>query len=306
MGVFGGVVLMYTGAVGSLITVLVWLVGEPDTSSARVHFDAIAVLVPLALAGAALWWYHRTVLGPRRDADRTETDRLYAYLVAFVAALVTTGSLITLGVVVLSLLAPADAVSREAATSNIVLAAVALLVFGGPTWFLQWRDLEVRVAADDAEARSRVRRLYLLVLLAIAGTVAFAAGIATLSTVLGAITGERGGSVARNLRIPLASLVGAAGLGVYHLQRYRAERHLFDRERLRDVTVVVPRGTDLSLLEGLAGVALTRMDAVTHDNGVVDAAAVAAAIEASDAERLLIVVSGDSIDAIPLAPEQGS
>ena len=300
VGVFGGVVLMYVGAVGTLVSVLVWFFGEPDTTSARVHFDAVAVLVPLAVAGAALWWYHRTTLGPRRDADRTETDRLYSYLVAGIAAIVTTGSLITLGVVVLSLLAPADAVSRDVATGNIVLATIALLVFGGPTWFFQWRDLERRVAVDEAEARSRVRRLYLLVMLAIAGTVAFAAGIATLSTVLGAMTGERSGSVAGNLRVPLASLVGAAGLGVYHLRRYRVERHLFERDVPREVTIVVPRGTDIAALEQLPGVVITRLE--TPANGAaVDLDAVEAAIRESESDRLLVVTRGESIEAIPLA-----
>jgi hypothetical protein len=301
VGVFGGVVLMYVGAVGALVSVLVWLFGEPDTTSARVHFDSIAVLVPTALAGAAVWWYHRTTLGPRRAADRTETDRLYSYLVAGVAALVTTGSLITLGVVVLSLLAPATAVSRDVATANIVLAAIALLVFGGPTWFIQWRDLEQRVGADEAEARSRVRRLYLLVMLAIAGTVAFAAGIATLSTALGAITGERTGSVAGNLRVPLASLVGAGGLGVYHLRRYRTERHLFERDVPREVTVVVPRDTDLALLDELQGIAITRLEAQSANGTSVDLGAIQAAIRESEAERLLVVALGESIEAIPLA-----
>jgi hypothetical protein len=301
VGVFGGLVAMYVGAVGALTQSLVWFFGEPATSSARLYFEDVVALAAAALGGAVVWWYHRTVLGPRRDEDRTEVDRFYDYLVAGVAGLVTTGALITLGVTVLSLLTPATAVSNEAETSNIVLAAIALLAFGGPTWYVRWRELQLRREGVEAEARSPVRRFYLLVLLAVAGSVAFAAGIATLSAVLGATTGERSGSLIGNLRIPLASLVGAVALGYYHLRLYLDERDLFVRQVSREVTIVVPAGADLAEVEALPALAISRMDMAPDGLGDVDTAAIARAIAVAEGDRLLVIVREDGVETIRLA-----
>lgn len=301
VGVFGGLAMMYVGAVGSLVHVLIWLFGDPDSNSARRFFEDVFALGPSALVGAAVWWYHRAELGPRRDADRTEIDRLYSYLVAGVAALVTTGALITLGVVVLTLLTPATAVSSDASSSNIVLSAIALALFGAPTWYVSWRDAQAQVAEYEAEASSRTRRLYLLAMLAIAGSVAFAAGIATLSAVLGAVTGERSGSLVGNLRIPLASLVGAGALGWYHLRLYLAERSRFERTQIREVTLVVPSGVDIGPVEELVGVAVSRIDMAPDGLDDVDIAAVVAAVESSDARKLMAIVREGDVELIPLA-----
>ena len=301
VGVFGGLVTFYVGAVGALTQVLVWFFGDPDTTSGRLYFEDVARLSAVAVGGAVVWWYHRTVLGPRRDSERTEVDRLYDHLIVGLAALVTTAALITLGVVVLSLLAPATAVSRSEDTGNIVLAAISLLLFGAPAWVLRWRELQARCAADETEARSPTRRFYLLLMLGLAGTAAFIAGIVTLAVVLGGITGERTGSVVGNLRVPLAILVGAGALGWYHLRLYLAERDQFTRPAVREITLVVPAGVDISDVEALPGLAISRMDMAPDGVHEVDADQVEQAIAAVEGERLLAIVRADGIETIRLA-----
>ena len=72
VGILGSVTMIYVGTVGALIRVTVWFVGRPDTSSGAEYFRDSSALLPIAIAGAGVWWYHRAVLGPRRTAERGE------------------------------------------------------------------------------------------------------------------------------------------------------------------------------------------------------------------------------------------
>ena len=301
VGVLGGVSLMYVGAVGWLISVLVWFLGEPATDSASRFFRDSAALGPIAVVGATTWWYHRAVLGPRRDEDRSEVDRLYDYLLAGVAVLVSAGAVTTLLVVVFSLLAPSSAVSAEFETANIVLSALALLAVGAPTWYLRWSDLQRRVAAASAEALSPVRRIYIFVILGVGGSVAFVSGIATLSVVFGAATGEQIGSVMASLRYPLAVLVGSIAFGGYHLRGYLLERNTVDRPRRRELIVVARDDADLVSLEALPGITLSRMVTSDADVRPPDAAAVAAALENMECDRALVIDRNGDLGVIALS-----
>lgn len=300
VGVFGGLAALYIGSVGSLVAVLVWFLGDPGSDSAARFFSDVAGFLPLAIVGAAVWWYHRTVLGPRRDDQRTEIDRLYDYLVAGIAALVTTAAFATLLVVLFSLVAPASATRGDAATSNIALTAVALLLTGGPTWYLRWREIQGRQGLP-AEALSTVRRVYIFTMLGIGGTAAFVSAIATLTVVFGELTGERSGSVMGTLRYPLAILLGAGTLAGYHLWVFRNEREAPGRPRRRQLVVVAGVDDDLGALEAMPGVSVTRMTTTDTTVTAPDADAVAAALEASDAARALVIARNGHIDVITLS-----
>lgn len=301
VGVFGGLITFYLGAVTALAQSLIWILGDPGRVAGRVHFEDVATFAAVGVGGALVWWYHRIVVGPRRDERRTEIDRLYDHLVVGVAALVTTSALITLGIVVLSLLAPPAAVAGEAEASNLVLSALSLLVFGTPTWFVRWRELQRRRRVEEIEARSPTRRFYLLVILALSGTVAFISGIVTLAAVLGSMTGERTGSLLADLRVPLAALVGGGALGWYHLRLYLDERHLFARAALREITLVVPAGADLGELEAVPGFAITRIDMAPDGATVVDIAEIERTLAAVEGERVLAIVRPDGVETIRLA-----
>lgn len=301
-GVLGGLITMVAGAGYSLYLILEWPYGEPGTTSAVAHFHGLSGAFAAALVGLGIWRYHRAVIGPSANRQRSEIDRAYDYLVAAVGLATMAVALVLVVVAGFEALAPASASSSDASSANTLLAAITLLVVGTPVWATTWWRVQ-RIAATNgkAEVGSAVRRTYLFAIFGIGGVVAFGALIALLGVVFEAMSGETAGrSVAEDLAVPVALLLTTAAGAVYHWLIYRGERQVTVRAARRDVLLVGDGGAVAPEIAERAQVrvrTLHRLDLA--EGSSLDVDAIVTAIDRVEGEHLLVLAGGDEVQVVP-------
>ncbi len=300
IGILGGLVAAVTGGAVTLFLVLQWMFGDPDTTSAAAHFQDASPAFAAAIIGVAAWFYHKTVLGFDRSQHRTDVDRVYDYLVSGVALATVAGALTTLIVAVFSIFSSNDVVADGSSDINIVIAAVTLLLVGAPLWAVAWRRAQQALAASpESEGSSSARRVYLFAVFGIGGAIAFGALTRLVFVLFEAALGERsGGALLDDLQIPFALLVTTGAVAAYHWSVYRAERATVEPVTWRDVTLVWAGGAT-GEIEKQAHVrvrSIQRLDTTT----VPSVDAIVAAIDGAEGVQLLVVVSPDGVEAIPV------
>jgi hypothetical protein len=228
VGVGGSLVLAVVGLSVTLYQVLVWLVGEPAWSSAADHFRGTPVAGACVVVGAVSWWYHRRVLA-HATAGRSEVTRVYEYLMAGVALVAAAAGVSLVLIAVVEAAVPPAAVERGTSVVNAVLAAVTLLVVGGPLWWLFWSRIGrvTRAEGGGAELASPTRRIYLFVLFGLGGVVAVVAVlVAAFLGIQGALRDGFVPEVLRAVRVPVAILLATGATAGYHWVVYRHDRQV--------------------------------------------------------------------------------
>jgi hypothetical protein len=309
-GVAGGLVTAIGSASTLLHTVLVWLVGDPRSTVAAVHFRSAPTSAAAAVVGTLIWWYHHAVLESAGvAAGRSEVRRVYEYLMAAIGLLAAAAGLVTL----LASLGEAAAGRPLAGAGavNTLLAAVTLIVVGGPVWWVYWRRIRsAAVQAPAAELASPTRRLYLFVLFGVGGVAAVVALIVGVYLLFeDMVRGTAGSETLRRMRFPVGIVVTTAAISAYHWAVYRE-----DRRQLPAVTEA--RGPGYVLLLGPAGPAVATE--VAHrtrgrvqswslaDGGPPGATAtwsaddVMAALDGVAAEEVVVLAEGDGLRVIPV------
>ncbi|SDB81263.1 hypothetical protein GA0111570_103247 [Raineyella antarctica] len=224
LGVGGGLVLALLGASLLLWDTLVWFVGDPGQTTARLHFAGATSQFAAVLAGALVWWYHRSALAHGGTTGRTEVQRVYEYLVSAIGLGATAAGVGTVLVALIESVTPGVDVGMS--VRNTLLSAVTLLVVGIPVWLTFWLAIRRKVAADPpAEVASRTRRIYLALLFGLAGV---AAAIALIIVAIGlmqdVVVSQVSGATLRSMRYGLGVLVAAAAVSTYHGTVWREDR----------------------------------------------------------------------------------
>jgi len=271
IGVLGGLITAVSAGSTALFSVLQWLFGEPDTASAARHFDLLPGTITAAVVGVVLWIYHRTVL---REAGeiRTETDRVYDYVVAAVGLLAAGGGIATLLVALFEAISPSGLVETGGGTTNVLVAAVTLLVVGGPLWWFFWSRIQRSSALDAvAELGSPTRRVFLFALFGVGGVVALISLIVLVfiafeDLIGGSVTGE----TFREIRIPLALVITTGAIAWYHWRVFDADRESAPspewRSPLREVIVLGSADLAAAIGDGLH-VRVQRWEPVPMESG---------------------------------------
>ncbi|HHC09043.1 MAG TPA: hypothetical protein ENK55_10055 [Actinobacteria bacterium] len=283
-----GPVLVSTGVVlvaGALVLfqLLVWFVGDPGTATAVEHFGSLPGRLAAVTVAAVIWIHHRLVLR-RRSMDRREPDRVYDYLLAgagLAAFAVGLWRLLDAG------LPPAELVLTGGGSINQVLGAVTALLVGGAVWWFHWRRCEA-ARIDPAEVASPSRRVYLVAVLAVAGTMGFVAAIGIVRGVFVALLG--GGLAWAVLRGALVSALTAVVIGGYHLQVWRADRRrgVATPVGVRELVLVATNAVEAAAaLRRLVDARVRPMVAATGPP--VDPDRIAAALDGVEARRVLVV-----------------
>ncbi len=254
-GVGAGLLVAVVAASTLLYSVLVWLVGEPGTSSAAEHFDGAPGAAAGVAVGALVWWYHAAVVragaGGEGGGPRTEVHRVYEYLMAAIGLLAAAGGLLTVLAAFVEAATGATLVGGDAV--NTLLAAATLVGVGGPVWWLYWRRVQAAAGRAPAEElASPTRRLYVLVLLGL-GVVAGVVALVTTVFLLfvDVVAGTLGAETLRRMRFAVGVLLTAAAVGAYHAAVYR------DDGARRPAAVEAP-GPRYVLLVGSAGPEVAR------------------------------------------------
>ncbi len=302
-GVLGGLVAAVTGGAFTLFLILTWVFGDPDATTAAAHFQDSATSIAAGIIGVAVWFYHRAILGFDRAKVRTDIDRIYDYLVSGVALATVAGALTTLIVAVMSVFESSDAVSRGGSDVNIVIAAITLLLVGGPIWAIAWRRAQTALAANpDEESSSSSRRIYLFAVFGIGGAIAFGALIRLVFVLFEAMLGERsGGTLLADIEIPIALLATTSGVAAYHWSVYKAERRTVQEPATRRNVTMVWAGGDVRQLEDRSHVRIRSIlrtdiaDTPSQD-------AIVAAIDDAEGDVLMVVVGAAGVEVIPVAP----
>ncbi|MGZ4494615.1 MAG: DUF5671 domain-containing protein [Nocardioides sp.] len=304
-GVAGGLVTAIVSASTLLYSVLVWLVGQPGTVSAAVHFDSAPTAAAAAVVGAVVWWYHQAVLSADGPGPRTEVRRVYEYLMAGVGLLAAAGGVVVLVAALVEALAGRAFVGGDAV--NTLLAAATLLAVGAPVWWLYWRSIQTSAQGVPAdELTSATRRVYLFVLFGIGGLAAVVALIVGVYFFFrDVVEGTLGAETLRSMRFPLGVLLTTAAVAGYHWAVYRSDRErapaAVEAHGPRFVLLVGP--PDREIAHEVARRTHGRVQAWSRaDDGVgswsVDE--VMAALEGSTATEVMVLSEAEGLRAIPV------
>ncbi|GLI28766.1 hypothetical protein ARHIZOSPH14_30080 [Agromyces rhizosphaerae] len=283
---------------GTLVDVLLRLAFDASATGADLAADT-GDGVGLLLVGVLVWRIHHRMLAGREPAVRS-AETFAVSGVAVVATAIGIGVSVNGG---LAALVPAPLAGAFAPT--VLLAGLSALLVGAPVWWLAWRPLR---PVPPEEAASTGRRVFLVVLFGVSALVALISlliiGYRLFEHLLEG-AGPAGGLLDA-VRAPVGWLVATAVVSAYHFATWRADRRHAPTarpDRRRRSVMLVAGGdvdalaTELGERTGAKVTVLRRIDAETAP----DVAAVMAAVETSDAARMLVVAGERGVESVPLA-----
>jgi hypothetical protein len=288
-------------------TALVWLVGDPRTSSAAEHFSGTSSAVATAAVGLVVWWYHQAVLAQQRTTERTEVERVYDHLMSGLGLGAAAVGLTMVVVALVEALAGRSDLLVGSTVVNTLLAAMTLLVVGTPVWLLHWRRAQRAASASTAEVTSPVRRAYLVILVGLGGVIAVVALLTGVYLVLDdLLRGQAGAATLRETGFAIGMLVTAGAVSAYHGQVFRADRdRLPHRDRHRRTRWVLLAGpADATLGRAVAARTGTAVQIVhrTDLDGQRpwDVEDVVRAVESAGQSDVLVLDEADGPHGIPI------
>lgn len=228
VGVGGGLTLALVGASMLVWRVLVWFFGHPAQALASQHFVHAPTMFAMVLGGLILWWYHRGVLAGSGPVARGEVRRVYEYLMAAVALVAAAWGVAMLVAGSIETLTRSVGVGIGTDARNTLLAAITVLVVSVPVWVFYWRAIRSALDADPrAEVASRVRRIYLTLVIGVGLVAGVIALVATVLTLMQDVTASSlSGATLRSMRDGLGVFLAGAAVVAYHAAVWREDRAL--------------------------------------------------------------------------------
>jgi quinol monooxygenase YgiN len=225
IGVGGGLLFAITAASYFLYSVLVWLLGEPATQSASLHFNDSPGTIAAALVGIIVIWYHRDVLSQENTNERTDIRRIYEYGIAGIGLIAAAGGITMILVSIIESLSKSTQIAGSGST-NSLLAAVTLIIVGGPIWWFVWQSIQEKTKANPIEEHSSlIRRVYLFILFGVAGIISAAMLLLGAYFIFKDLFQQGiGVATVRRMRFSLGILITAALVSVYHWIIFRGEK----------------------------------------------------------------------------------
>jgi len=222
VGVGGGLVVSVIATSTALYKAAVWLIGEPQSANALVHFGSTPGSVSAASVGLLAWWYHKSV--SPESSVRNEINRIYDYLISGIGLISGAVGLSMILIATIEASITAGVIVGGSAI-NTLLAAGTLVIVGGPIWIICWRSIQMEVTSrPEKELSSPTRRIYLLILFGIGGVAAIISLVtATYQLFNDAFTVGIGSETIRDMRFAIGVLVSTAIISAYHWLIYRLE-----------------------------------------------------------------------------------
>lgn len=225
IGVGGGLIVAVTAASFTLYSVLVWLLGDPVTQSASTHFKDSPGSVAAALVGLLVIWYHREVLSHENTKERTDIRRIYEYGIAGIGLIAAAGGFTMILVSIIESLSKSAQISGGGST-NSLLAAITLIIVGGPIWWFVWSSIQKKADLNPmSEHSSLIRRIYLFILFGVSGIVSVAMLLLGAYFIFKDLFQQGIGiETLRRMRFPLGILLTTALVSIYHWLIFRGEK----------------------------------------------------------------------------------
>ena len=135
----------------------------------------LSILVPIGLIaliiyGIVVWRRRASEHAPEEDTDPGigTVRRLYFYVVAFVSLMMTASGIVLLVQFVLDSVTGDNLISDS---TTRLAGGISLLIVGAPLWYFHWRYIQRTVVDQSVETRSILRKLYIYITLAVAGSI---------------------------------------------------------------------------------------------------------------------------------------
>jgi hypothetical protein len=304
VGVGGGLVMSIVSASTLFYSSLVWLLGNPGTSSASEYFRNVPDSSAAFLVGLIVWWYHHAVLEEDRKSTRTEVQRIYEYLMAGIGLLAAAGGMAMVLVALVEAFTSSALIAGSGA-KNALLAATTLLIIGTPVWWIFWQRVQRAIAKSPSEEHvSPTRRVYLFILFGFGGIAAVITLLVGVFFIFDDIfKGNFGLETIRRIRFALSILITTGAISGYHWSVYRDERELTGASLRgpRYVLMVGPDGPELKrAVSQLTGGRVQLWERKDDLNAVWKSEEVLDAVGSSTEEALIVIADSAGLRAIPI------
>ena len=302
-GVLSGLVTLLVGTIMLLFFVLDWFFGGSAGSAADHFQNTLGTLATIAV-GFGIWAYHRAVLRAGEPSARSETERVYEYLVAAVGLLAAAGGVTTILVALIEALLP-NFLSNSS-SDEALLAAVAILVVSVPVWWRTWTNTQqLRATNPSQELTSPSRRIYILALFGLGGVTALIALLTLAVTMLEDLfNGDFGARTVYSIRVSLALVVTVGAVAAYHWAVRKEDQVDTPAEEaveheVRMVVLVSATGREVAdEVTTQTGVRVRVWDRPDTES-TASVESVVAAIAAGTHPRLLLIADDDGLRALP-------
>jgi hypothetical protein len=300
-GVGGSLVLAVTSVTVTIYQILVWTIGNPASQLLSEHFASTPASAASAIVGLLSWWYHKTLLP--LNAQRSETHRIYEYLVAAISLIASTVGLSIVIVAMIEALTKSVIVGDSAL--NTLLGAATVILVSGPVWWRFWIRIQLLAkSSPEVELSSPIRRIYLFLLFGVGGIAAIISLITVVFQIFnGLLSSTLGSTTINEMRFALGILISTGIVAAYHWEIYRHEK---------DVEVSFGTGTKSVLLVG--PIDSEFVSALKHATGAhvtfwerTDAGVIAWPLEQvielvqqATSEQLLVILGTTGVTAIPV------
>ena len=223
-GVGGSLVLAVTSVTVTIYQVLVWVIGNPASQLLSEHFASTPASAASAIVGLLAWWYHKTLLP--LNAQRSETHRIYEYLVSAISLIAST---IGLSIVIVAIIEGlTNSIIVGDSGTNTLLGAGTVILVSGPVWLRFWSRIQrLSKVSPDIELSSPIRRIYLFLLFGVGGITAIVSLITVVFQIFNGLLSSSFGSATLNeMRFALGILVSTGIVAAYHWEIYRHEKDI--------------------------------------------------------------------------------
>lgn len=223
-GVGGSLVLVLTSLTVTIYQVLVWFIGDPASQVVSEHFKGIPASAAIAFVGLLVWWYHKSLLP--LDSKRSQTQRIYEYVVAAVSLMASTVGIAIIIVAIIESSTRSIIVGDDAI--NTLLGAVTVILVSGPVWVRFWNRIQsFAKTSEQEELASPVRRIYLFLLFGVGGIAAIVSLITVVFQIFnGVLNSTFGNSTLNEMRFALGILISTGIVAGYHWEIYRHEKDI--------------------------------------------------------------------------------
>ena len=301
-GVGGSLVLGLTSLTITIYQTFVWFIGNPSTQVAAEHFDGLPSAAASAVVGLLAWWYHKSLLP--NDSVRSETQRIYEYLVAAIGLVASTVGLAIIIVAIIESFNVSVIIGDDAA--NTLIGAATVILVSGPVWWRFWNRIQSLVkTSPDQELASPIRRIYLFLLFGVGGIAAIISLIIVVFQVFdGILSSNFGNNTLNEMRFALGILISTGVVASYHWAIFRHEKDVEVEFGTKTKSVVLVGPSDANLVDELkaaTGAHVTLWQRTDVNDIAWPSEKVIELVEQTEGEQLLVVLSSTGVIAIPVA-----
>lgn len=301
-GVGGSLVLALTSLTVTIYRALVWFVGDPASQVVAEHFDGAPAAAASAFVGLLAWWYHKSLL--TLNSKRSETQRIYEYVVAAISLMASTVGIAIISVAIIEASTSSIIVGDDAI--NTLLGALTVILVSGPVWVRFWNRIQsFAKTSEQEELTSPVRRIYLFLLFGVGGIVAIVSLITVVFQIFnGILSSTFGNSTLNEMRFALGILISTGIVAGYHWEIYRHEKdvEVFFGSATKSVLLVGPTNPEfVHALKAATGAKITFLERT--DSGDLDWPTdhVIELVSLSKNRDLLILLESTGVKVVPVA-----